>query len=245
MSAIVHRRRPAGFWLATAALGVLVVVSWYYLVAWPMPMPGEAGVRAPAYLWLTFVMWLVMMVAMMTPSAAPAVMLFHRVQRGSWARTAAFLAGYFIAWAGFSLGATLAQLALIEAGGIDAMGVAANRWMAAALLAVAAIWQWLPVKEACLRQCRSPAEFLASHYHPGVTGAIHTGIRHGAYCVGCCWALMLLLFVGGVMSVVWISGLTLLVALEKLAPGGQFWRGLYAVTLLVAACAVALGVPFA
>jgi predicted metal-binding membrane protein len=245
MPAVARRRRPAGFWLTTTALAALVLLSWYYLFAWPMPMPDATGVRSPAYLWLTFVMWLVMMVAMMTPSAAPAVMLFHRVQRGALARTVSFLTGYFIAWAGFSLGATFAQMALIEAGAIDTMGVATDRWLAAALLAIAAVWQWLPMKEACLRQCRSPAEFLASHHYPGVTGAMRTGIRHGAYCVGCCWALMLLLFVGGVMNVVWISGLTLLVALEKLAPGGTVCRGLVAAALLAAACAVALGFPFA
>jgi predicted metal-binding membrane protein len=245
MSAVARRRRPAGFWLATAALAALVVLSWYYLVAWPMPMPDAAGVRAPGYVWLTFVMWLVMMVAMMTPSAAPAAMLFHRVQRGAWASTAAFLAGYFIAWAGFSLGATLAQLAFIETGGVDTMGVATSRWMAAALLVIAAVWQWLPVKEACLRQCRSPAEFLATHYHPGAVGAMRTGVRHGAYCVGCCWALMLLLFVGGVMNLLWIGGITLVVALEKLTPGGAWMRSAIATGLLVLAIAVAFGLPLA
>lgn len=237
-------RRPAGSWLVVSALIALTLLGWYYLVAWPMPMPGDAGVREPAYVLLTFVMWLLMMVAMMTPSAAPAVLLFHRVQRGSWQRTAAFVTGYFVAWGAYSIGATAAQVLLIEAGHIDTMGMATSRWPAAILIAVAAVWQWTPAKAACLQQCRSPAEFLSAHFHPGSMGAIRTGVEHGAYCVGCCWALMLLLFVGGVMSLAWVGGITLIVALEKLVPGWTVTRVLISAALLVAAIAVAFGVPF-
>jgi len=242
-SAVAGRPRPAGFWLVAAALAALTLLCWYYLAAWPMPMPGATGVRAPAYVGLTFVMWLLMMVAMMTPSAAPAVLLFHRVQRGAWQRTIAFVAGYFAAWAVYSLAATVAQVLLIEAGRVDTMGAATSRLTSAVLLAGAAIWQWLPAKAACLEQCRAPAEFLVAHHHPGTLGALRTGIRHGIYCVGCCWALMLLLFVGGVMSLAWVGGITLLVALEKLAPGGIWTRLLISAGLLLAAVAVALGVP--
>lgn len=234
-------RHPPGLWLVAASLLVLAVLCWYGLVVAPMPMPEAGGVRAPAYVLLTFLMWLVMMVAMMTPSVAPAVLLLHRVQRGSAVRTGAFVLGYFVTWSGFSLLATLLQVALIEAGWIDTMGAATSRWTSAALLLSAAGWQWLPAKAACLHQCRSPAEFIAARHRPGVRGVLIMGMEHGALCVGCCWALMLLLFVGGVMNLAWIAGLTLVAMLEKLAPGGTTVRRVLALGLVVAGLAVLLG----
>lgn len=238
-------RTPGGA-IVICALVALTALSWYSLVAWPMPMPGESGVRAPAYVVLTFSMWLVMMVAMMTPTVAPTVLLFHRVERqGSGPhgglRVASFVTGYFTAWAAFSLGATGLQVTLIEAGAIDTMGVSTSRWGTVVMLAAAAAYPWLPFRDACLQQCRSPAEFLAGHYHRGATGAWRTGVEHGALCVTCCWVLMLLLFVGGVMNLAWIGGLTLVVLVEKLAPGRRLVRIALSATLALAAIATVAG----
>jgi predicted metal-binding membrane protein len=237
---VAGRPGAPGLWVVACALAALVALSWWSLVAVPMPMPGDAGIATVRYLTLTFAMWLVMMVAMMTPSVAPTVLLFHRVERQHRRqprsfRTTAFVAGYFSAWAAFSLVATLLQVALIETGGINAMGASTSRWTTFGLLAGAAVYQLLPVKQACLQQCRSPAEFIAGHFRGGTLGAWRMGALHGALCVGCCWALMLLLFVGGVMNLAWVGGLTVIALVEKLAPGGRIVRWLLSGALLVAA----------
>jgi predicted metal-binding membrane protein len=130
----------------------------------------------------------------------------------------AFAAGYILAWCGFSVGATLLQWGLAEAALLSPMMVSASPWLGGAILIVAGVYQWTPLKYACLRQCRSPLAFLMEHWQPGMPGALRLGLRHGLYCVGCCWALMLLLFVGGVMSLLWIGAITAFVLMEKLAP---------------------------
>lgn len=187
-------------------------------------MPGMAGMTHSPGWPLVAAMWVVMMVAMMLPSAAPAVLLYARVHRhavsGKAPPTGAFLAGYLACWSGFALLATALQLAAASP-----MSMALeSRWASAGLLIAAGLYQLSPLKDACLNHCRSPAEFLSRHYRPGPWGAARLGLFHGAWCVGCCWLLMLLLFVGGVMNLLWIAGLTLLVAAEKLLPGG-IWIG--------------------
>jgi len=236
------RSSSTGRWIVWLALAALAALSWFGLLAIPMPMPGDSGVRALPYGALTFAMWFVMMIAMMTPSVAPTVLLFDRVARRDSGptgllRSAAFAAGYFSAWAGFSAVATLLQIALIELSVIDTMGATTVRWATAALLGGAALYQFMPAKQACLQQCRSPAEFIAGHFRRGLTGAWRMGAEHGLLCLGCCWALMLLLFVGGVMNLMWVAGLTIVVMLEKLAPGGEYLRLLVAAGLLCAAVA--------
>ena len=168
-------------------------------------------------------MWWVMMVAMMIPAAAPTILLYAHVHRHSngpelTPPTAAFLAGYLACWFGFSVIAAGLQSLLISpmSMALDSRGAKAG------LLLAAGIYQLSPFKQSCLSHCRSPAIFLSRHYRPGALGAYRLGVLHGAYCVGCCWLLMTLLFVGGVMNLVWVIGLTLLVAGEKLLPGG-FW----------------------
>ena len=166
-------------------------------------------------------MWATMMVAMMLPSAAPAILLYARVHRHSTEApppTAAFLAGYLACWLGFALLAASLQLAIAS----PVTMAVESRVGAAALLVVAGLYQLSPLKDACLNRCRSPAEFITRHYRPGSLGAARLGLLHGAYCVGCCWLLMALLFVGGVMNLVWVAALTLLVAAEKLLPGGAW-----------------------
>jgi predicted metal-binding membrane protein len=169
---------------------------------------------------LVFAMWSAMMMAMMLPSAAPAILLYARVHRHSASPetlppTMGFLLGYVVCWVGFSAVAASLQLAL---GGAMQVG----RDAAAVVLIAAGIYQLVPLKDACLTRCRSPAEFITRHYRTGTLGAFRLGLLHGAYCVGCCWLLMALLFVCGVMNLAWVAALALLVAAEKLLPGGRW-----------------------
>src|SRR3546814_895448 len=132
------------------------------------------------------------------------------------------MVGYLIAWGLFSLGATIAQWQFDRLNLLGPMQMTlTNRWLTAAVLLLAGMYQLTPQKDACLRQCRHPAQFLSRHYRPGWTGALRMGVLHGSYCVGCCWLLMALLFVGGVMHLAWIAFLPVLVALGKLLPKGR------------------------
>jgi predicted metal-binding membrane protein len=174
---------------------------------------------------LTFVMWAVMMVAMMTPSAAPVVLLFVGTQRGRNARqvplnAVAFGAGYLLVWTAFSVLAAAAQWALHQAAMQSTAMTTSSNWLGGGILVAAGIYQLTPSKRACLTHCRSPLGFLMSHWGEGASGAMRMGIIHGAFCVGCCWALMCVLFVVGVMNLVWVAGLAILVLLEKTGPPG-------------------------
>lgn len=223
------------------ALAGLAVLSWAYLWFVPMPMPGPGGaVGGGSYATLTFLMWSVMMLGMMLPSVAPTVLLFARVNRRDAAReaggrTATFVLGYLLVWLAFSAAATALQIGLLRAGWIDAMGVLTARHLTAALLAGIGLYQWLPLKATCLEHCQSPVQFLVAAYRPGRRGALWMGARHGLYCLGCCWALMLLLFAGGVMNLLWVAALAALVFLEKLAGAGRSWRLASGAAALVAA----------
>ncbi len=193
-----------------------------------------------------FVMWAIMMVAMMVPSAAPMILLHARVQRQAdvdwpgWS-TWAFTGGYLTAWTGFSLVATLLQFLLERAALLSPMMVATSRWFGAGVLLAAGLYQLTPLKQACLQHCRSPLAFVTAHWRPGVRGAFAMGLHHGSYCVGCCWFLMALLFVGGIMNLLWIAFIAGFVLLEKLAPAarlvvrtsGVLLIGAAVVTLLV------------
>jgi predicted metal-binding membrane protein len=211
------------------------------LSAWMMQATWDAR-----YLVLIFLMWTVMMVGMMVPSAAPAILLYARFMQGSAgaqarvARTYAFAGGYLLAWAGFSLAATLAQWGLAEAALLSPMMESASPVLGGALLVVAGLYQWTPLKQSCLANCRSPLGFIMQHLRPGIGGALRLGTLHGLYCVGCCWALMLLLFVGGVMSLAWIAAITIFVLLEKLAPYGAQGGRLSGALLVLAGAGVLL-----
>ena len=223
------------------ALAALTALAWAYLKWSPMPMPGASGgLRTAHYLTVTFLMWFVMMVGMMIPSAAPTVLLFDRVARrgthgGTLARTAPFVMGYLVVWGGFSVAATALQVELIAEGWIDAMGVAARPGFTATLLACVGLYQWMPAKRACLDHCRSPVQFLIEAYRPGASGALLMGVRHGLYCLGCCWALMLLLFVGGVMNLLWVAVISAVVFVEKLLARGEWLRRAIGIAALTAA----------
>jgi len=195
-----------------AAMGMASMTS--------MNMPWTA---ADAF--FTFAMWAVMMVGMMTPSAAPVVLLFAGMQRGRggprWPLVvAAFGAGYLIVWAAFSAAAALAQWGMHGAAMLSPMMATSSARLGGAILIAAGVYQLTPFKGACLTHCRSPLGFLMSHWRGGTAGALRMGIAHGTYCVGCCWALMGVLFVVGVMNLAWVAALTVFVLVEKIGPAG-------------------------
>lgn len=175
---------------------------------------------------LLFAMWTVMMVGMMLPSATPTLFLYAAVLRKSGEianahrYVYAFACGYLIIWTVFSLVATVLQLLLARWLLLSRMMEARSRWFATALLVVAGVYQLTPLKQVCLNSCRSPVAFITQRWKRGVFGGFRMGLEQGLYCLGCCWALMLLLFVGGVMNLWWIVALTVFVLLEKLVPLG-------------------------
>jgi predicted metal-binding membrane protein len=226
--------RPA--LISAAALAAAVVLAWVWLYAWEMPMgepmAGMPGMTppepwSPPYLFPTFTMWALMMVAMMLPSAAPMILLHARIDRGTPAArardNALFALCYLAVWAGFSVLAALAQAGLADSGLVSAANLAVgSERLAGALLVVAALWQLTSAKAACLEQCQSPIRFVMRYWRPGPVGAVRLGLAHGIYCLGCCWSLMLLLFVGGVMNLAWVALLAAVVIAEKAAPPA--WR---------------------
>ena len=180
---------------------------------------GYAGVMV--------VMWWVMMFAMMLPSAAPMILLFtaanrrqSQADRDALLPTGIFAWGYIAVWGGFSVIATALQWALESAGILSPMMNATNLLMAGIILLLAGLYQLTPVKQACLRHCRSPLQFLMGRWHGGRWGAFRMGVEHGTFCLGCCWGLMALLFFSGVMNLYWIAGLAIIVLLEKMIPAG-------------------------
>jgi predicted metal-binding membrane protein len=187
-------------------------------------------------------MWAVMMIGMMAPSAAPMILMVARVARQEQiagkpiAATGWFAAGYFLAWAGFSLAATVVQWALEREALLDERMASSNLLLGAVVLIAAGIYQWLPIKNTCLVQCQTPFRFLMTHseFRSSAASCVRLGLVHGTYCVGCCWVLMALLFVVGVMNVLWIALLALLVLLEKLTPSGR-WIARIAGVVCVAA----------
>ena len=221
----------------------------------PGSMPMEQGAM-DAVGWsvgraaMMVAMWWVMMIAMMLPSVAPMVLLHARAVRHGQRRgriapgpvpTVWFLAGYLLVWLGFSLAAVALQWLLERSGALSGtMLWSQSRWLSAGVLAAAALYQFSPLKGMCLAHCQAPAEYLSTHWRPGAIGALGMGIGHGAYCVGCCWALMALLFVGGVMNLVWIAALAAFVLAEKLLPAGQAVSRIAALVLAVWAVATFL-----
>lgn len=193
-------------------------------------MSTQAGAWAATGWALMVLMWWVMMVAMMTPSAAPTILLYARVHRHAQRKgqlddavvpASAFAAGYVLSWLAFSVGAAALQWALEETGHLSAtMMWSESRWLSASVLVAAGAYQLSPLKDACLRHCRSPAEFVSRHWRAGRRGALRMGLEHGAYCVGCCWVLMALLFVGGIMNLLWIALLAAFVLAERVVPRG-------------------------
>ncbi len=210
-------------------------LAWAYMVyLWTMMPEMDAGATVAMRLWtpmdcvLMLVMWAIMMVGMMLPSAVPMTLLYAAMVRKaerqgtSMTPTVAFVSGYLTMWCLFSVGATVAQWGLHEAALLSPMMMAKSQELGAVLLIVAGVYQLTPWKTVCLDHCRSPAHFIANHWRAGASGAFRLGLHHGAFCVGCCWALMGLLFVGGVMNLLWIAAITIFVFVEKVLPVGPW-----------------------
>lgn len=219
--------------VTVAGIALLCALSWWFLANGAgMPPTEDMAAMQPPFA-AVVLMWWLMMAAMMLPSAAPAVLLYARVRqtRGGdpeIAQAWVFMAGYILAWLIFSIAAAAIQRFLTG----SSMALE-SRYAQAAVLATAGLYQLSSFKSACLRQCRSPAQFISRHWSRGPHGAVRLGLLHGGFCVGCCWMLMALLFVSGVMNWWWIVGLTLLVTAEKLVPRGA-WLGRAAGVALIA-----------
>lgn len=214
-----------------AAIASLVVLTWAYLLLLagdmsrmmiPLDRPWQAGEFT-----FQFGMWAVMMTAMMLPSASPMILSFTGIQRSRRAcqqpvvATWVFVAGYLVTWVAFAAAATLAQWSLHSLALLSPMMKSTSALVGGGLLLAAAGYQLTPLKQACLATCRTPMSFLLTEWRGGVRGAFAMGVRHGGYCVGCCWALMALLFVTGVMSIGWVAVLAAFVLVEKAAPVGK------------------------
>jgi predicted metal-binding membrane protein len=235
--------------IVLAALVGLAGLAWAYVLwlAADMDMggmdmtgfrmiPAGVGIMTPAIApWsafefsLVFLMWAVMMVGMMTPAVTPMVLIHARVGRQAAARrapfppTAWFVLGYLSLWVLFALAAAGAQWAFERASLLTPTMEPATDVLAGIILVVAGLYQWTAVNDVCLAQCQAPLAFIHSHggFRPDAAGAVWLGIRHGAYCVGCCWALMTLLFAFGVMNILWIAGLSAFALLQRVIPGGR------------------------
>jgi predicted metal-binding membrane protein len=242
-------------------LGALSALAWLYL--WRMSagssgaamgtmagmasmagMPGMSMPSAwsPAALWLTFLMWAVMMVAMMLPSATPMVTIYARIVQGRGTspriRVWLFAGSYVAVWTAFSAFATVAQAEMDQAAILTgAMRVAPL--MGGIILALAGAYQLSPLKHRCLRHCQSPMGFLMTHWRDGATGAIAMGLQHGALCVGCCWMLMALLFVAGVMNLLWVAVLTGFVLIERVTRWGEMLATVSGFALIAGGLALA------
>lgn len=235
--AMVERALRHDRLLVIGGLLAVIIAAWAYLFSGAgmmqdmdgMLMPMASGPWTFGYIMLMLFMWAVMMAAMMLPSAAPMILLYTRIARGrahgaQVPLSSMFTLGYIAIWTAFSIGAVALQLGLQELAVLSPMMAATNIVFAGLVLAAAGLYQWLPLKKACLQRCRSPLEFVLTHWRRGALGAFAMGVQHGLYCLGCCWMLMLLLFVGGVMNMAWIASLALFVLVEKLAPAGN-WIG--------------------
>ena len=236
---VAERIALRGRAVTLAGLAVLSLLAWLTLLSGGgmEPMSGMAMPMSPSFP-LVVAMWWVMMIAMMLPSAASMLLLFARVNRkdkkagAALAPTAMFAAGYVLAWGGFSAVATTLQWGLESARLLSPMLVTTSHWLGAGILVSAGLWQLTPLKAVCLRHCRTPLGFLIGRWRSGRLGALRMGLEHGAYCLGCCWFLMALLFFGGVMNLYWIVGLAVFVLLEKTIPHGH-WLGSVAGVALV------------
>jgi len=260
VEAIFRRDR----WVTISGIILLTVLSWAYLFGLAagmddMAMEGDlmssvSGLMGPQLstwsvrdFFFMFLMWSVMMVAMMLPSASPLILLHVRVNQqqedggDGFHGTVAFAIGYLLVWTSFSAVATLLQWGLEKLAVLSPMMASTSPLLGAGLLLAAGIYQLTPFKNACLRHCRSPVHSLMQHWRRGTSGAFMMGFHHGVYCIGCCWLLMALLFVFGVMNLVWIAVLSVFVLLEKVVPRGELVARVAGVGFIVAGVSVLFG----
>ncbi len=246
--------------LTLIALIFIILLAWWYLLngagtemniwamsTWQFP-PHESLLQFQQqwtvhYGLLMLLMWWIMMIAMMLPSATPMVLLYARVYRQAQTKQQinsstipipAFVTGYLIIWLSFSLLAVLIQWKLEQFQLLHGIMMwITDKYFSAGLLIIAGIYQFLPIKQTCLKQCRNPVAFISRHWQQGHSGALNMGMHHGMFCLGCCWMLMLLLFFGGIMNLVWIAGLAIIVLVEKLLPFGEKFSQLIGMLLCI------------
>ena len=231
--------------IVLASLAGITVLAWLYLLDMAsemsemadmsgMPdMENMAGMAlvTPYARWgvsdvlVAGVMWIVMMAGMMLPSAAPMILLYAAAERrrrsAPLLATPTFILGYLLIWTGFALAALGAQWLLLRFGLFAPEMRVTSGFLGGGVFIAAGLYEWSSLKERCLAVCQSPLGFIAGHWRPGIGGALRMGLGHGAYCLGCCWVLMLLLFVGGVMNLLWVAGIAALVLLQKVVPGAK------------------------
>ena len=235
--------------IVISGLFVICILAWFYIIYlyrqmevmdmnalfFAMPMTPSWTVLDFV---LLFLMWFVMMIAMMTPSVAPLILLFTKVnrqrreQQSPFVNTSYLLTGYFVVWGGFSLIATLLQWLLQQVSWLNPDMIITNKIVGSVILVAAGVFQFTPLKQTCLSFCKSPLEFIVKHWKEGKKGAIKMGIKNGAYCVGCCWVLMVLLFVSGVMNILWVAVIALFVLIEKVSAKSK-WISFAAGSLLI------------
>lgn len=252
MTTTLSRRDRAAVFLLLVAIGG---IAWAYTLhqarlmgameaaMWRdmnMSMNGMARSWAPIDVALMLVMWSAMMAAMMLPGSAAMVGAFAAINRSrrergaAYVPTAIFIAGYLAVWVLFSGLAVSLQWALQRTSLLTTMMQSASLWLSASLFLAAGLYQFSPLKQRCLTLCRSPDGFILSEWRDGALGAIVMGVRHGLFCLGCCAALMLLLFAVAVMDLRWVAALTILVTAEKLLPGARYWRAGSGIALIAA-----------
>ncbi|MFC3615313.1 DUF2182 domain-containing protein [Lutimaribacter marinistellae] len=228
-------------------LGIGMSMSAITMTRMAIEMPGmmmASGEWTIGYAFMIFLMWWIMMIAMMVPSAAPTVLFYAALVRKNtnvdkvYAAVPVFLSGYLLVWGVFSLAATAVQWFLVSIGKMSGMMEITQAPLAGGLLVAAGLYQLSPLKQACLRQCQHPLMFFMQNWRPGVLGALGMGTQNGWFCLGCCWVLMALLFVGGVMNLLWIAALALFVGLEKLAVGLPWLSRLSSLALIVGGLAL-------
>lgn len=246
------RLRSRGAYGTLAAIIAITLLSWWYLFDMAAGMSSlDMGMMMALKPWtvsyfvLMFLMWTIMMIAMMLPSATPMILLYRQVATHNRLPrialgTVLFVGGYVIVWTLFSLLATTLQWLLEQGALLSPMMKSQNLLFSGLLLIAVGAYQWSPWKNACLRHCRGPFFFISSHWRPGLAGAFRMGLVHGVYCTGCCMALMVLLFVGGIMNLTVIALIALIVLLEKVIPHGEWLaRGLGAVSAVAGIAVVA------
>lgn len=235
--------------IVVSGLFVMCILAWFYIIylyrqmevmdmnALFFAMPMTPSWTVVDFV-LLFLMWFVMMIAMMTPSVAPLILLFAKVnrqrreQQSPFVNTSYLVAGYFVVWGGFSLIATLLQWLLQQVSWLNPDMIITNKIVGSVILVAAGVFQFTPLKQTCLNFCKSPLEFIVKNWKEGKKGAINMGIRNGAYCVGCCWVLMILLFVSGVMNILWVAVIALFVLIEKVSAKSK-WISFAAGGLLI------------
>ncbi|MCW3106577.1 MAG: metal-binding protein [Segetibacter sp.] len=235
--------------IVITGLCIISILAWVYIIYlyrqmevmdmdalfFAMPMTPK---WATTDFILMFLMWLVMMIAMMTPSVAPLILLFTKVNRQKREQQTPFVntwylfIGYFVVWGGFSLIATILQWVLQQITWLNPDMIITNKILGSIILIAAGVFQFTPLKQTCLNFCKSPLQFIYSHWKDGKKGAVAMGIRNGTYCVGCCWVLMVLLFVSGVMNILWVALITLFVLIEKVTAKSK-WISLTAGSVLI------------